>query len=658
MKPRMTNEMNQTPKKLVLIGIDSATLDILDRFIAEDKLPHIKNLMRRGIVSEAYPCLPTGTAMNWKTIVTGACSGTHGITAMEIHEKGDPLDETESGFYANKCKMDHLWDVAEKQGKISLLLRYTGSWPPTLKKGMVVDGFGNPDWHLLEIANRLCFTTEDLGPDQMAVEEITSTNISSKKTGVFKIRISPARNWTDLPSHHPPPLEATIKFPSLKEKKYYLLLIGSSGKGYEKIVISPQKDFKKAVDTISVGRWGRWIKSDFLTDRGEITGIFRFKLIELSKDGKTLTLFTSQIFPEEGWTKPESLAKGLVETIGPYQDNCNLNYPYYWGWVDENTILEEVEYHVHWLEKAAQHLMKNHPWDLFLTQLHHIDHLAHAFLGGMDPECSLYNPKRAMLCESAMRKAYELADGYVGRVLENVDEGTLIIVISDHGHFGVKKVFFSENFMVKNGLTIYHTDPKTGRRVIDWTKTKAVIARRGTYLYVNLKGRDPQGIVSPGEEYERLRQKIVQLFQGVQDPETGDYVTEIGLRKEDAGFLGLYGDRVGDIVYFLKPDYTEECGRFLTEDLEIVGPPKFPDKKMKYIQTGIHHPHLPSHRRGKVGRMPAVVIVAGPGIRKGMRRPEPISLLDITPTICYFLGITPPSLCEGSVRYDFFQEHR
>ena len=93
----------------------------------------------------------------------------------------------------------------------------------------------------------------------------------------------------------------------------------------------------------------------------------------------------------------------------------------------------------------------------------------------------------------------------LGRLIANcADEDTMVMVLLDHAglpcDIGVNLPYFFE----KAGLTTYKTIGDTV--AIDWSKTKAIAGNFPLVnAWVNLKGRDPQGVVEPGEEFERVR---------------------------------------------------------------------------------------------------------------------------------------------------------
>lgn len=643
------------PRKVAVIGLDAMSPTLLRRFSEEGLIPNMTKLMRKGVVSEAYPCLPVGTAMNWASIATGATTGTNGCTGMSIHEFGDPLWVKYTGFDSRNCKAEFLWNAAERAGKTAILLRYTNSWPPTMKSGIHVEGHGSPDYNCFQIAPRLCFSTVKL--PERPPELFTTAPKEMPRS--YQIRVAPASGWKNVPHSYLPPLEATLTL-GLRggyTKTFHALVLDRKGRGYDTVIVGTSKDASSPCATMKgAGSWSEWVKADFDTLVGRQTGYFRFKLLLLpDKDGKgELRVFTSMIYPEVGWTQPAPLAKELNDRIGPFQDLAGVCQPYYTSWVDIDTVLEEFEYTADWQGRAAEYLLKSYEWDLFFTQWHGIDHIGHAFVGLMDPECSIYDEATAPKALSYVQTTYRYADMMVGRIVDALPDDTVVIITSDHGMVPARKFLYTNNLLAKHGY-IEFTVAEEGEIKVDWDKTKAY-GLIGSFIYLNVKGREPNGVVDPSE-YERVRTEIIKLLQGLRDPVTGDYVMDVVLRSEDAGFMGLHGDRIGDIVYFPKPEYSDEVSRQLVPDLRILHDPDFLHDGSGRLRpfSGIHHPFLPYAKIGMGSNM-AVTIFSGPGIRRGVIRPNPIRLIDIAPTAAYILNIPAPANCEGSVIQDILDE--
>ena len=102
---------------------------------------------------------------------------------------------------------------------------------------------------------------------------------------------------------------------------------------------------------------------------------------------------------------------------------------------------------------------------------------------------------------------------------------------------------------VEKGNLLHYKNKRTGE--IDWSKTKAYHFQE-SYIHVNLKGKYLNGIVEKFD-LETVKDEIIRLLEEVKDEETGEHLVQIAAKKEDMNLLGFYGDRVGEVIFFLKP---------------------------------------------------------------------------------------------------------
>ncbi len=651
-------------KKAILIGLDSATPEILEKLAREGAVPNIKKLMEEGVYGVGFGGHPTNTGANWASMDSGATIGTSGATCMWTHFEGEPLDRLHSSFLSTTCRVERLWEAAERAGKRPILLKYTASVPPTIKRGIQVEGYCAP-WYgqsPFEIAPSQCYSNK---PYPLAEY----------------VELHKARNWEDLPESERDPLEGVIKVRSKSvpnsEVRYRLLIIDSGSGRYDKIILTPERSVKHAVAKLSVGEWSNWIWEEFEAKipaypkyregnriiyeeapKERYIGTYRFKLIDLSPDAEAFRLYRSQIFPTRGFTWPESVSWELIKEVGPFQEHIGPN-PNFNNWIDDETFLEEMEYQANWLGDAAEHLLSHHKWDLFLLQWHGLNHAQHAFWGGIDPVSPWYSEERASKYWGYFKRFYGMADRMVGKIIKNADEETLIIVVSDHGHipyvYGAAMV---GNALAKAGLLKYKK--KDGDKIeILWDETKAYAY--SIHVYVNLKGREPRGIVEEGEEYEETCDRIIAALYSMRDPK-GRCPIAVALRRREAELIGLGGDRVGDVIYATSPGFISLCE--ITEDGETF---HFPRGALSVTDdfgkarsgplpanTSIHGTGLPSIKLG-LGSLSVPLIAKGEGIKRGYVLNKRFRLIDIAPTIAYYLGIPPPKDCEGSVISEIFE---
>lgn len=627
--------MKRRAKKAMVIGIDCMILPIIDRLTKQGKLPNLKKLMKQGTTTRALPEYPTATQPNWNVIQTGAYPGTSGVYDMTIHLPGEPLDVVHSAFDAKFNRAETLWQVMDKLGKKTFLLKYPGTWPPKLKNGYQVDGHCAPSgliqfgWGSSKVAvhpNRL-YTTD----------EYRAAN---------KITFLSAKEWVNVPQSNSPLLESEIAVaPGPGEVKYYLLLIDSEGKGYDRLLVSPSRDASKAIASLKVGQYSNFVIARFKIPGRPISGSFRMKLMELSPDAQHFRLFVSQVYPTEKFTYPRSLAKELIQVCGPFLEYTGMQ-PVYSGWIDDQTFIETIEYHTQWMEKAANYVLSKYSWDLFMMQWHPIDFSEHQHFQ-WDPACFDYDRGKADYHQGIIDHCYHLMDGLVGSLMKLATADTLFAVISDHGVTPSLNEFMINNILINAGLA--SVERKKGekgeeRLIIDWSKTKAFAQLGwGVQIYVNLKGRDPQGIVEPGEEYEKVREEIIQVLHNIVDPQTGKHPVVLALRREDAESLLHCGPISGDVIYALKAGY--EAYPVLRSNLAEFEHPHY---------AGVHSSALPNARYG-TGTLEAMAIFAGAGVKKNFRRPKPMRLVDFAPTVAYALGVPAPAQSDGAVLVDLFE---
>ncbi|MCM8785548.1 MAG: alkaline phosphatase family protein [Candidatus Omnitrophica bacterium] len=603
-------------EKCVLIGWDAPIVKRVKKYVEEGVMPNTKRMIDEGVWGEN--CLvphPTITPPNWTTIVTGSWIGTHQIVCFNLLEEGQ-LEKTYPAFYKDDCKAEYIWDAAEKIGKKTILLNYPSTWPNAVKNGIQIGGGGLgineyrlkgvPEFGIkVDISADICFTTEELPESYLIkIKDIEGWKNLPKGKEFKEAEIKIEFRWSDYIS---------------KEKPWYILLI-NSGNGYDKIGIYKEKDGKKPIALLEKGKWSEKIYTELNTDKGEKKVVFKIKLIELTPDGENLKVYFTPLCSLSGFTSPSDIEKE-IEKLEGLPMPCSFFTSARLGWIDIETLSELIDLQNEYLGQCAKYLLKNKEWDLFFMHAHCPDHFYHPFINEIEKDKKV---------EEAEKKFYISLDKMLGEILESIDEEkTLIIITSDHGAVPTQKEYIETGFDVnkileKNGLLTTEIDEATGKRKIVLEKTKAV-GKLSCYVYINLKSKYSKGIVEDSE-YEKIQEQIIKALYDYTDPKTGKKVVAFAFKKQDARIIGLYGERVGDVVYGLYPETPGEHGRQIT--------------------TGEYG----------FGSMKGLFIAKGPNIKKGVIIERTIWLTDIVPTICYLLDIPVPKDCEGAVLYQIFQE--
>jgi predicted AlkP superfamily phosphohydrolase/phosphomutase len=137
-----------------------------------------------------------------------------------------------------------------------------------------------------------------------------------------------------------------------------------------------------------------------------------------------------------------------------------------------------------------------------------------------------------------------------------VDEQTVLFVLSDHGFCSFRRGINLNAWLLENGyLALENGARESGPyfKGVDWSRTRAYTLGLGG-LYLNLKGREAQGIVQPGAEAEGLKQELIQKLSNLVDEEHG----KVGIRTAyatNALYKGPYLAEAPDLIVGYNEGY-------------------------------------------------------------------------------------------------------
>jgi predicted AlkP superfamily phosphohydrolase/phosphomutase len=607
-------------------------MELVLRMAREGHVPNVSQLLARGAYREMLGVFPTLTPPGWTTLATGAWPGTHGVTDFNMRVPGASLAETEWGINTRLCRAEYLWNTAERCGKVPILVKYEMSWPPTVREGIQVEGTGPGVSNHAQIAGYHLFVTPGYEGYRVGGEKDTETVDPSALQGrdaVDWIEVGPARGWANLPDSTRPPMEAALTLrplargrPNMQRGREgtpatYHALIWAGGSDYDRLLVAPAKDAAKAWCVLSPGEWSPYWQDRFEIDGAPVEGSVRCKLMRLSGDGRHVELFFPQIWPRTGYTYPDGIAQELHEQVGPFLQNPARDAL---GLIDDETYFQVLDDHLACLGDTALYLTERYGWDLLFTETHASDYANHFFLRLADPDSGATGEVQAR-CYEGLVRTYAAIDRWIGRLMARMDAETLFVIASDHGGTPDRQRRVTvDEALAADGLLVYEGDGLG----IDWTRTVAAPVGL-SHVFLNLQGREPDGIVDP-VDYERVQREVIDAILDYRDPDTGERPFCLALTHSDAEMLNLWGERVGDVVYALRPEY-----------------------------DGAHGYHLPSSVLG-IGAQHAVCILSGAGIRPGLHLAGQVRQVDVAPTISYLLGIDVPRDAEGGVIYEALQD--
>jgi predicted AlkP superfamily phosphohydrolase/phosphomutase len=148
-------------------------------------------------------------------------------------------------------------------------------------------------------------------------------------------------------------------------------------------------------------------------------------------------------------------------------------------------------------------------------------------------------------------------DKVVGEAMGRLDDETLLFVVSDHGFTSFRRRFHLNSWLLENGYAALRDVFSQGEvnlfEDVNWKETRAYGLGINS-LYLNLKGREPEGTVSPGDEAGALKAELVERLKALEDPKTGEKVVANVYRAEDV-YSGPYVGAALDLVVGYNRNY-------------------------------------------------------------------------------------------------------
>lgn len=607
----MGSDVRSEQRRLLLIGIDGFSPPWLSRFMAEGALPGFAGMARDGSQVPLVSTLPATTPVAWATIASGAPPSRTGIEGFLIHRPGDPLDQRVSGCYAHRCRTEPIWETASMCGRRSVVLKFPLSYPSTTAS-LRVDGAAG--WGGLRCLHEL------------ASPALTVAGEAGSQDGP-RLHLDPARSEDRSEDGSGGRVRGRWCIPTLWGGPDIILWcsMARSTAGEPLLALSWAPE-AAPIATLRAGEWSQPLRGRGTGRQGEVDFAFRVKALALSVDPPVLRLFHTALHELQGYASPAATWERYLADIGPIEEQTDPSLMLSGG-IDMDTQLELFRLNADWLQRAATTLMHGERWHLFMLQVHFVDWAHHMLHGAIDPRHPDYDPAKAPHYIDILRQSYRLADTLIVRLREAVVGEADVVVVGDHGQDLHHTTLHTNEWLAAQGLLRW----AGAGNEIDWRNTRAYAA--GNYIYLNLGGREPEGIVAPAEA-PALRARIIDGLLGLSDAADGARPVLIAGPKEEFERLGADGVGVGDIVFCLRSGYQARNSR---------GALFTPTRALREFTSGHDHfwPYDP--------RLHTRMFAAGPSFRRGHVHPRLESLIDVAPTLSAALGMAAPAHSEGRV---------
>lgn len=543
--------------QLVIVGLDGMEPTLVEKFMAEGKLPNLSKLKKEGTYAKLQTTIPAISPVAWSSFMTGCNPCKHNIFDFLSRDPKTYLPDLSSarigspkrfipfGKYKipigkpeirGMRKSVPFWKILGDSGIFSTILRIPITFPPEKFKGHLLSGMCAPD--LKGSQGTFTFYT-------------TETERSEKHEGGMIIPVS--RNGDTVETYISGPENSLLK----EEEEMQLPLTIHLDKDKEgvRIEVNDQKiPLKKGV-------LSEWIKIYFRPGLGmKIRAICRFFVSEIHPHFK-MYLTPLNIDPEKP-ALPIShpfiysvyLAKllGDYTTLGEADDTWALNE----GILSEDSFIELTYDNHRESEDMLFNAMEKTKKGVVACWFQTTDSMQHMFFRYLDKNHPALKHARKEKSAKVIEDLYKDMDDLVGRVREKVDNKSILVVMSDHGFKLFRRGVNLNSWLYKNGYLSLEDGKTTSEewfKNVDWTKTKAYGLGLGG-IYINQKGRESQGIVSPGEEMKTLKAELTAKLNGLRDTETGE--TAINkLFDRDEIPPGPYKDNCPDFIVGYSEGY-------------------------------------------------------------------------------------------------------
>lgn len=592
-------------RRVALVGIDGFSPLWMDRFLAQGKLPWLGAIASNGCTVPLRSTLPATTPVAWATVATGCSPARNGIDANLIHRPGDRLDRR-LGCYAHRCQAEPLWATVSRAGKRSYVVKFPVSYPSSTAS-FRLDGAAG--WAGLKCLHEFssAAAVDNLAPsgNLYALEEAWRSDDNQGGSLLWRGRWSLDSLWGGPPfvlyvSVHPSPDGAHL------------------------VTVAEEPDWSRALVRLGPGEWSEPLTVRAVGRRGEAEVSFRIKVLECAGDPLRLRLYNTVLHERTGHSEPAEIWERHLPVVGPIEEQTDP-FVLFRGGIDLETQLEIFRLNAEWLQRAAVSLLTGEDWDLFMIQVHFTDWAHHMLEGGLDPRHPDFRSEAAGRYEEALLASYRLADEVVGAVHQVLEPGTDLVVLGDHGQDLHHTTVHVNEWLAREGLLCWQGDGDE----VDWERTRVFAA--GNFVYLNLEGREPTGIVPPAAA-GALTARIVDGLLSLEDPARRTRPILMAGPKEHFEPLGAHGNGAGDVIFVCRSGYQSRNNR---------GELYAPTRLLREFTSGHDHfwPFDP--------KIQTRLFAAGPSFLQGYRHPRSEHLADVAPTVCAVLGIEPPPQHEG-----------
>jgi predicted AlkP superfamily phosphohydrolase/phosphomutase len=616
-----------TFERAVILGFDGMDPELAERFMNEGRLPNLATLRAKGTFSKLRTTFPAISPVAWSTFMTGVNPGKHNIydflacdrnrylPFLSSAEIKGPKRHIKIGKYSipfGKTEIKAMrkgtpfWHWLGNAGIFSSVIRVPVTFPPEKFQGVLLSGMCVPD--LKGSQGTFCLCT---------------TQASNDKFREGGVRVPMERVNGICRSYVPGP-DNPVKENAGEVRMDFELK--PAGEKEANFTVGSEKF------TLKVGEYSEWITAEFKAGMGFTAhGICRFYLKSLLPE---VEVYVTPVnidpgHPDLPISHPVTYSIYLAKLFGPFatlglaEDTWALNEHV----LDDDAFLAQAYSNHEDRERMLFDALDKTKQGLCTCVFDTTDRIQHMFWRYFEED----HPAAREVPKSERREViqdlYQRMDRLIGRVMEKIDDHTLLMVISDHGFKSFARCMNLNAWLHQNGyLALQDGKTESGDwfEDVDWSRTRAyTMGLNG--LYLNLKGREKQGTVDPAEA-DALRKELQQKLNGLQDPNSGA-VGITGVFIADNVYRGPYSENSPDLIVGYGAGYRASWDSVMGKVTGQI----FEDNIKAWSGDHCIDPRL----------VPGVLFSSHKFTE------EKPAIVDVAPTILKLFGLTPPQHFDG-----------
>ena len=651
-------------QKLVILGFDGMDPDLVQRLAGEGKLPNFKRLIDQGGL---YPLATTHSAESptaWASFATGVNPGKHNIYDFLVRDTQTYLPDLGMvrrepakflfGYVPIAKPRVHsirggtsFWLTAGRAGVRTSVLTVPVTFPPEdVPNGELLSGLPLPD------------IRGTMGTFYYFATDVSRYEEGNTEMGGILKRLVVENDQARTEVIGPPDplvrqqIEAIRrKGPALSDQDRAALVELQARQDVKlPMTIRWNRQAKTAIVDIGghsiplqVGRWSKWIDLEFrINFLARVHGMSQLLLMNADNQ---LQLYMSPVnwkpdAPPVPISSPSRFAGDLFDTLGYYRTLgwAEATWPLNELRMDEQTFMDDL-YRA--FDDRAQVILTRlaaRQWDLLVGVIESTDRVQHMMWRLIDPKHPMYDAALAARFGGAIDSVYRRADTFVGEVMDRVDPGTPIMIVSDHGFHSWRKAVNLNTWLVQNGyMTLQGQQPAEKKlddlfgggtfwENVDWSRTRAYAMGIGQ-IYFNLRGRESRGIVSPGAEARNLAEELGARLLTMKDPEDASPIVRAVYKRDDI-YSGGYLDNAAELQVGMHEGYR------VSWQTTLGGSPE-----------GLVYPNMKKwsadHGGYDMATTSGVLIT-----NRRLTSPAP-SIMDVAPTVLKYFGLQIPADIDG-----------